>query len=91
MLVNSGEKKLSDSEILNKIIERQVIYKSAQIDGITVTDEELSNAIQKAKDTIKSYDEQYNSFQVYIKGLNMTEDQYWESVKPVYKKSIDMR
>ncbi len=74
LLVNSGEKKLSDSEILNSIIEREVIYKSAQTDGITVTDEEVSNAIQKAKDTIKSFNEQYNSFQDYIKGLNMTEE-----------------
>jgi hypothetical protein len=87
-LVNSGEQKLSDSEMLNKIIDRQVIYKSAQRDGITVTDEEVLNAIHNAKDIITSDAERYKSFQDYIEGLNMTEEQYWESVKPVYKKAL---
>lgn len=30
----------------------------------------------------------YSAFIEYLNGLNMTENQYWESVKPAYKKFI---
>jgi hypothetical protein len=86
--VNSDNKKLSDKEILDKIIDRQVIYNQALKEGISVTNEELENAIKSAQDLMKSNDQQYTAFKEYVSGLNMTEEQYWESVIPTYQKAI---
>ena len=88
LFVNSGETKLSDSQILDKILERKVIYDEAVKDGIVATDEEIANAIKTAQSVISESNDQYISFKDYISGLNMTEDQYWESVKPAYKKFV---
>lgn len=88
LFINSGETKYSDSQILDKILERKVIYDEAVKDGIIVTDEEITNAIKTSQDILKENDVQYTAFKDYISGLNMTEDQYWASVKPAYTKFV---
>lgn len=88
LIMNSGSIKLSDKEILDKIVERQIEYKQAIKEGITATDEEVNNFIKSAQDTVKITDNDYAAFKDYISGMNMTEEQYWESVKPAYKKAI---
>ncbi len=88
LFLNSGNDKYSDKEILDKILDRQVVYKEALKEGVTVSDTEISNAINVAKETLSSFPEQDAAFKEYIKGLNFTEEQYWESVKPVYEKAL---
>lgn len=88
LFLNSGNDKYSDKEILGKILDRQVVYKEALKEGITVSDTEISNAINVAKETLSSFPEQDAAFKEYIKGLNFTEEQYWESVKSVYEKAL---
>lgn len=73
---------------MGKILDRQVVYKEALKEGVTVSDTEISNAINVAKETLSSFPEQDAAFKEYIKGLNFTEDQYWESVKSAYEKAL---
>lgn len=88
LFLNNGNDKYSDKEILGKILDRQVVYKEALKEGVTVSDTEISNAINVAKETLSSFPEQDAAFKEYIKGLNFTEDQYWESVKSAYEKAL---
>ena len=37
---------------------------------------------------LKKDSKQYEAFKEYIRGLKMNEDEYWESVKPAYKKTL---
>ena len=82
LFVNSGENKLTDSQILDTILERKMIYDNAVQGGIVATNEEIANAIKTAQNVTKENSERYEAFKDYLNGLNMTEDQYWESVKP---------
>lgn len=88
LFINNGNNNHSDKEILDNIINRQVVYNKALKDGITVTDQEVSDAINAAKETLSSFPEQNAAFEENIKGLNLTDDQYWESVKPTYEKAL---
>lgn len=88
LFINSGETKLSDSQILDKILDRKVIYDKAIQDGIVATDEEINSALKTAQRVMSENHDQYEAFKDYIRGLNMTEDQYWDSVKPAYKKFV---
>jgi hypothetical protein len=83
-----SENKLSDEEILDKIVERKVEYTQAVKEGLLASDEQVDSAIKYAQETIKMDSKQYDAFKEYISGLNMSEDEYWVSVKPAYKKAL---
>ncbi len=87
-LIIDYENKLSDEEILNKIVDRQIVYKQAIKEGFLVSDQQVEAAIKSAQEEIKMDSKQYEAFKEYFSGLNMSEDEYWESVKPAYKKAL---
>ncbi len=87
-LIVDFENKLSDEEILNKIVDRQIVYKQAIKEGFLVSDQQVEAAIKSAQETLKTDSNQYEAFKEYFSGLNMSEDEYWESVKPAYKKTL---
>lgn len=87
--LNSGvESKLSDEQILDKIVERQVVYNQAIKEGMTASESEVDSAVKAAQEAIESESKQYEAFKDYISGLNLTEEAYWESVRPAYKKAL---
>ncbi len=86
-MINS-ENKLSDKDILNKIVESHVVYTQAVKEGFHVSDQQVEAAIKSSQETLKKDSKQYEAFKEYIRGLNMSENEYWESVKPAYKKTL---
>ncbi|HEX2925492.1 MAG TPA: SurA N-terminal domain-containing protein [Ruminiclostridium sp.] len=87
--LNTGRQtKLTDKQVLDKIIERQVIYDEAVKEGFSVTDEEVDKEINTSRDALTRNPEEYKSMKAYIISLNMTEDEYWKIQKPVYKKGL---
>jgi len=88
LFLNNSGKEVSDQQVLDKIVDRQLIYKQAIKENVVVSDQEVANAIKMAQDTIRSDSKQYEAFKEYISGLNMSEDEYWKSVEPVYKKAL---
>ncbi len=86
-MINS-ENKLSDKEILDKIVESHVVYTQAVKEGFHVSDQQVEAAIKSNQETLKKDSKQYEAFKEYIRGLKMNEDEYWESVKPAYKKTL---
>lgn len=83
-----SENKLSDEQILDKIVERQVVYMQAVKEGLLASDDQVDSAIKSAQEAIKMDSKQYEAYKEYFSGLNMSEDEYWESVKPAYKKAL---
>ncbi|ACL75444.1 SurA N-terminal domain-containing protein [Ruminiclostridium cellulolyticum] len=86
-MINS-ENKLSDKEILDRIVESHVVYTQAVKEGFRVSDHQVEAAIKSAREEISMDSKQYKAFKEYISGLKMSEDEYWESVKPTYKKAL---
>ncbi|WP_083826378.1 SurA N-terminal domain-containing protein [Clostridium sp. BNL1100] len=87
VMINS-ENKLSDKEILDKIVESHVVYMQAVKEGFHVSDQQVEAAIKSAQEAIKMDSKQYEAFKEYLSGLKISENEYWESVKPAYKKAL---
>jgi|GEM_PF-1303842 len=80
-----------DEELLDKLIEKKLMYSEAVAEGFTVTDDEIEAAIEDAKSllVLEENIEQYNFLKQYIEGLGITEEQYWtEIVKPIYRETF---
>lgn len=71
----------SDSDLLDKMIERKVLYSKAMKDGVNVSNEELNKALQEQKDNYANSEVVKSYIGSLIKGLNITEDQYWDRIK----------
>lgn len=87
-LVNQNGKKLSDKDILNKMIEQKLLYDKAVESGITVSDKEAKSALNSAIELLKQDTNQYAFMKNYISGLGMTEAKYWESMIQPYKEAL---
>ena len=74
-MINS-ENKLSDKEVLNKIVESHVVYIQAVKEGIHVSDQQVKAAIKSSQKSLKSDSKLYAGFKQYINGLKMSEDEY---------------
>lgn len=88
VMYSNSDQKPTDKEVLDMIVERQLLHKQAEKEGITISDEQLNNAIEKMKQDLHNDTQSYSDFKDYIAGLNITEEQYWEQSKPVYKKAL---
>jgi hypothetical protein len=76
----------SDKELLDKIIEKTVLFDEATAEGFSVTDNEINAEIEKVRDLIAKDPEQSDFFKNFIDGLGMTEEEYWEKIVfPGYK------
>lgn len=88
LLLTDNEKvKMTDHEILDKIIQRQVIYNQALMEGLSVSEAEVTAAISAAREVIEN-DVNNAAFLQSISALNCTVDQYWSDVRPVYRKAL---
>lgn len=83
--LNQGNTKYSDDEVLDKIIEKKLLYKNAIADGIAVDDNDVDKYLQEVKNGLAQNSELGQRIKEYIEGLNITEDVYWEQVRSVYK------
>ncbi len=87
--LNSGvESKLSDEQILDKLVDRQVVYNQAVKEGMTASEAEVDSGVKAARETMEADSETYAAFREYVKGLGLTEEAYWESVRPAYRKAL---
>lgn len=85
-----GKTNLSDKEILDSLIEKQVVYNEAIKKGITISEEKIDEIIKLNQESIKQNPEYYEQLKGIIDGLGVTEDQYWIDAKPIYKKILIM-
>lgn len=77
-----------DSALLDKLIENEVIKEQALKEGISVSDEEVNNAIEQQKQAFANDSKSSEFLKNYIQGLGISEDQYWENMKPGIKNAL---
>lgn len=83
-----GQKMLSDKEILDMLIDRELFYKEALNNGVSVSDSVVDETIKSQKELLANNEHEYNQVKDYIAGFGITEEQYWENAKPAYKKAL---
>ena len=82
----------SKQEVKSSMIEgkkeRDELEKLAIDSGITVSEEEIDQVIDKTKEALHSDEEGNRQLQAVIAGSGLTEDEYWENCRSYYKKSL---
>lgn len=87
-LYSAGNIVLTDDELLDKLIEREIIYQQAAKENIVVNEEEVDKALQEQKDIVIRDKEAYEEVQNLIKGRNISEEEYWENLREGIKKAL---
>lgn len=89
LLRNQGNS-YTDRELLNKMIERRLLYAEAAKQGFESTDGEVDAAIRDVKQALQEEQnrEQYEFLQGYLKELNITEEAYWSEHVPAEYKEV---
>lgn len=94
---------VSRKDILNKLIDEAILYEEAQRQGLNVTYDDakkfmentryIMNAIAKGElkcENQKEAMEEIYNFKAYIKGLGMSEDEYWNEIIVYYQKILSI-
>lgn len=89
---NNAQTSYTDEQLLNILAKQQVLFDEAKRRGLTATSAEIDYAIDVAKDALQQpYQSEARSFlNSYIEQLGITEDQYWESMRSEYEKSLSI-
>lgn len=80
--------KYSDKEILDKMIERIVLFNKALSGGFEATDEEVVDTVAEVKSVFVQDEEQYKFLKDYLDGMGVSEDQYWGEIVPEEYKQV---
>ncbi len=78
----------AEKTITKNTIEKKALYLAAEDAGITVTDQEVTEEIERIKETFVSDSEGQKELKAQIAGMGMEEDEYWESLRPQYKSNM---
>lgn len=78
-LLRNQNNSYTDRELLDKMIEKQVLYTEAVNQGFEATDDEVNAAIKDVKQALQEdqNQEQYEFLKNYLDELGITEEQYW--------------
>lgn len=83
MSVSEAEEKITTNSI-----EKKALYMAAEDAGVTVSDDEVTAEINKIKELFVGDPEGKKELDAEIAGMGMTEDEYWEYLRPQYKSNI---
>lgn len=78
----------SDKEILDKMIERIVLFNKALSGGFEASDEEVVDTVAEVKSVFVQDEEQYKFLKDYLDGMGVSEDQYWGEIVPEEYKQV---
>ena len=81
------QKENPEEEAVQSLLADLAFEKAARDAGYTVTDQEVDQYLQEMRESIRQA-ENYADYLTYIEGTGMTEDAYWESMAPLYKREM---
>lgn len=94
---------LTPDQILNRLIENEVLYQEAKAQDLDVSYEEaekyanemrrIQQQIISGETTVPNREEYYLIQEIitqYIKGMGITEDDYWALTVPIYQKTLSI-
>ena len=73
-------------EVVDKEISKQCLYKAACDEGFEISDDEAKKIAKEQRASVKDSDE-YKQVKEFIRGAEMTEDEYWDAMIIQYKMS----
>ena len=82
---------ISDKQALEMVIEKELLYKEAQAQGLIATLKEAKAESNRQKNMREQYatEEEKKEFQDILKELNISEKEYWNDYSPkAFRKSI---
>ncbi len=74
--------------ITKNSIAKKALYLAAEDAGITVDEAELTEEINKIRATFDGDEDGQKELKARIAGMGMTENEYWDSLRPQYKSNI---
>ena len=74
-------------EVVDKEISKQCLYKAACDEGFEISDDEAKKIAKEQRASVKDSDE-YKQVKEFIRGAEMTEDEYWDAMIIQYKMSV---
>lgn len=78
----------AEQEIEENSIEKKALYLAAEDMGITVSEQEVTEEINKIKASFESDEEGQKELNAQLAGMGMDEDEYWEFLRPQYKSNM---
>lgn len=78
-------------QLEQKEIERRSLYIGAVEAGVSVTDEEVQNVIYELKNNLSEDKEAYDQLMAYLAGRKITEEEYWQEIKPIYIRNLTIQ
>ena len=78
--------KKSKRELVDKIIMDILLIDEAEKTNITVSDEDIDREINLIKESLLKDDKTYKGIKEFMIGSQLSEDEYWEMIKPIYRK-----
>lgn len=81
-----GDENSADSA-KDYLLKREAMYQLAVQNGCTVTDQEVADYMDSIKASFQEA-ENYDDFQAFLDGAEMTMDEYWDSQYEVLKKEL---
>lgn len=78
----------SDSALLDKLIENEVIYQEALKENISVSEEEINRALQDQKDAVAKDSEANEINKNLIQGKNISEEEHWKEMEEGLRRTL---
>lgn len=78
----------AEEKIQENSIEKKALYLAAEDMGITVSEREVTEEINKIKMSFESDPEGQKELNAQLAGMGMNEDEYWEFLRPQYKSNM---
>lgn len=77
-----------EKKMTEKSIEKKALLLAARDEGISVTEQEVSKAIQDVKEAYNKNETSKKELQAVIAGTGLSEKEYWDYVKPEYEENM---
>ncbi len=85
----SGENKQNlEKDMLRRAVEAKVLYLAATDAGFSASEAEVQKEVDDLRKGIHGIPEEEKNLKAIVDGFEMTEDEYWEMVKPQYETAI---
>ena len=83
MSVSEAEKRITENSV-----EKKALYLAAEDAGITVSEQDVTDEIEKIKAALATDPEGKKELEAEIAGMGMDEEEYWNFLRPQYKSNM---
>lgn len=78
----------AEKQITKNSVEKKALYLAAEEAGITVSEQDVTDEIEKIKAALATDPEGKKELEAEIAGMGMDEEEYWNFLRPQYKSNM---